>query len=257
MSSSPSAKLNKQERRDAAREQARKLREAQKRREKRNRLLIIVGAVVFIGIVAAALISIIVAANRAPLEGVDDQPSLATEAGAFQVGADGVGTTNGDAPVVDVYLDYLCIYCAQFESLNGTALEELAESGEATVNYRPIAYLTQNSDFSIRGANALAVVAEDSPEHFTAFNMELFAAQGEGATALSNEQIAQAGLDVGVPQEVVDTFADGRFSDWVVGASEQASADGVQGTPTILIDGEEFRGWQAEGALAQAVREAA
>ena len=94
MSSSQNAKLTKQQRRDAAREQARKLREAQQRREKRNRLLIIVGALVFIAIVIAAIISIVVAANRAPLEGVDDQPSAATEEGAIPVGADGDSLAN-------------------------------------------------------------------------------------------------------------------------------------------------------------------
>jgi len=259
MSSSQNAKLTKQQRRDAAREQARKLREAQQRREKRNRLLIIIGVIVFIAIVAAAIVSIVVAANRAPLEGVDEQPSVATEDAAFPVGADGVGSVNDGAPVVDVYLDYLCIYCAQFESINGADLDELADGGEATVNYRPVAFLTANSDFSVRGANALAVVAEDSPEHFTDFNMELFAAQGEGATPLSDEQIAQIGLDVGVPQDVVDTFTDGRFNDWVVAATEHAAGEGVGGTPTVLIDGEELEPgvWQNPGALAQTIRDAA
>src|SRR5690625_3629488 len=100
MSSSQNAKLTKQQRRDAAREQARKLREAQQRREKRNRLLIIIGVIVFIAIVVAAIVSIVVAANRAPLEGVDERPSVATEDAAFPVGADGVGSVNDGAPEI-------------------------------------------------------------------------------------------------------------------------------------------------------------
>ena len=251
------AKVSKQERRDAAREQARKLRAAQKRREKRNRLLIIGGVVVFIAIVVVALISIINSANRDPLEGVDSQPAGAIESGAIQFGADGVGSVSEGAPVVDVYLDYLCTHCASFEAINAGVLDELAANGEATVNYHPIAYIG-GSDFNIRAGNALATVATDSPEQFGEFNTQLFAAQGEGgATPLSDDQIAEVGRQVGVPDDVVETFTDGRYTEWVEGATEQARRDDIDGTPTVLIDGEDFRGWQQEGALAQAVTGAA
>ncbi|WP_324650419.1 DsbA family protein [Georgenia sp. H159] len=251
------AKVNKQERRDAAREQARKLREAQQRREKRNRLLIIAGVVVFIAIVAAALFSIISSANRAPLEGVDERPAGATENGAIQVGADGVGSENEGAPVVDLYLDYLCTYCAQFEALNAGVLEELAANGEATVNYHPITYITA-SDFNMRASNAAAVVATESPEHFTEFNEQLFAAQGEGgATPLSDDQVADIAREIGIPDDVIESFGDGQYTEWVEGITEQARRDDIGGTPTVLIDGEEFTGWQQEGALAQAVADAA
>jgi len=251
------AKVNKQERREAAREQARKLREAQKRREKRNRLLIIAGVIVFIAIVAAALYSIISSANRSPLESVGAEPAGVTETGAIQVGADGVGSANEGAPEIDVYLDYLCTHCWTFETVNGTALDELAANGEATVNYYPITYITA-SDFNLRASNAVGEVATQSPEHFTDFNAQLFAAQGEGgATPLSDDQIADVAREVGISDEVIESFADGRYNEWVQGVTEQARRDDVRGTPTILIDGEEFTGWQQDGALAQAVADAA
>lgn len=251
------AKVNKQDRRDAAREQARKLREAQKRREKRNRLLIIAGVVVFIAIIVAALVSIIGSANRDPLEGVDSQPAGAIESGAIQVGSDGVGSANEGAPVIDLYLDYLCGHCANFEAINAGVLDELAANGEATVNYYPIAYIS-GSDFNVRAGSALGEVATQSPEHFGEFNTQLFAAQGEGGgTPLSDDQIADVARELGIADDVIDTFADHRYSDWVQGTTEQARRDDIGGTPTVLIDGEEFRGWQQPGALAQAVTDAA
>ncbi|WP_413451465.1 thioredoxin domain-containing protein [Georgenia phoenicis] len=252
------AKVNKQqERREAAREQARKLREAQQRREKRNRLLIIAGVIVFIAVVAAALFSIINSRNADPLEGVDSQPAGAIENGAIQLGPDGVGSAAEGAPVVDVYLDYLCTHCWTFENVNEGVLEELAANGEATVNFHPIAYIS-GSDFNVRAASALGEVATQSPEHFGKFNAELFAAQGEGgATPLSDEQIADVARELGIAEDVIETFADTRYSDWVQGVTEQARRDDIGGTPTILIDGEPFTGWQQPGALAQAVADAA
>lgn len=250
------AKVNKQERREAAREQARKLREAQQRRKKRNRLLVIAGVIVLLAIVTAALYSIISSANRPPLEGVDTEPAGVTESGAIQVGADGVGSSSEGAPVVDVYFDYLCTFCAQFEALNGGVLDELATSGAATVNHYPITFITA-SDFNLRGSNALAEIATQSPEHFSDFNEQLYAAQGEGgATPLSDDQIAGVAREVGVPDDVIESFTDGRYNEWVQAVTEQARRDDIRGTPTILIDGEAFTGWQQEGALAQAVADA-
>lgn len=255
MASAETTKQSKQERREAAREQARKLREAQKRRERRNRILIISGVVVFVAAVVIAVVWILTSANRSSLDNVDSQPAGATENGGITVGAGGVGSPNEGAPEIQVYLDYLCTHCWTFETTNGADLEELAASGDATVTYHPVAFMSDPSGFSQRGAEALAAVATDAPDQLSAFNQGMFAAQPEGgATVLSDEQVAEVAVNAGVPQEVVDSFGDGRFEDWVTGATQQASSDGVQGTPTILIDGEEFSGWQAPGALADAVR---
>ncbi|MEE6273794.1 DsbA family protein [Georgenia wangjunii] len=253
---------NKQERRDAAREQARKLREAQQRREKRNRLFIIGGVIAFVAIVAVALVSILSQSGGPSLDGAE-RPSTATEAGAIPVGADGAaGTVNEDAPVVDVYYDYQCPHCATFEQTNAELLVELASSGDATIEYHPISILDNsgnNTGFSTRGAQAAAVVADQAPELFVDFNTALFDAQGPaGGVALSDDQIAQAAESVGVPQDVIDSFGGSTFRDWVRGATTQAAEDGVQATPTIHIDGEPWQGnWQEPGALEQAVADAA
>ncbi|MEE6281481.1 DsbA family protein [Georgenia sunbinii] len=259
MSSASTAKQqSKQERRDAAREQARKLREAQQRRNRRNRILIITGVVAFVAVVVIAVVSILTAANRSPLEGIDGEPAGATDNGGIVLGAEGVGSTNEGAPEVEVYLDYLCTHCWTFETTNAGVLDELATAGEATVTFHPVAFMSDASNFSQRGAQALAVVATAAPEQFSTFNEGLFSAQPEGgATVLSDEQIAGVATEVGVPQNVIDSFAEGEFSEWVSAATQQATKDGIGGTPTILIDGEEFTGWQTPGALAEAVRAAA
>lgn len=252
-----------QERRQAAREQARKLREAQQRREKRTRMLIIAGVVAFVAIVAFALFSIL--NQGGGIDEVETAPATATEAGGIPVGADGTGSTNEGAPVVDVYLDYQCTWCALFEQANAATLDELASSGEATVVYHPISILDSSgngSGFSTRAAQAAAVVADQAPEQFPAFNTALFAAQGpEGGVPLSDEQIAEVALEVGVPQDVVDSFGGSTFRDWVQAATQQATEDGVRATPTIRINGEDLDAlgvnWQQEGALAQAVAAAA
>lgn len=258
MSRTQPAPQSKEARREAARERAKQLREAQARREKRNRVLLIAGVVVFVVIVALAIYSIVASSSsKPPLDDVGDAPSGVTESGAIPVGADGAGTVNEGAPELDIYVDYLCPHCATFEEINGEDIVDLVAAGELTALVHPVSYMDRSSDytgFSTRGAQATAVVAEKAPEQLLDFNLALFEAQGPGGgVELSDEQIAEAGRSIGLDDDVVATFGGENFKDWVLAASGQARNDGVTGTPTIQLDGEDFNDWTTPGALAKAV----
>ncbi|MFH5824922.1 DsbA family protein [Georgenia sp. AZ-5] len=256
--------MTKAERREAAREQARQLREAQLRREKRNRRLIVVGVVVLIAVMAAALFAIVRQGSESALKSVEEVPANTTLDGGISLGSSlTAGTANEGAPVIDVYLDFTCSYCGQFEEINADDIDEMVAAGDATVVYHPVAILDRTGDFSGfsgRAAQAAAVVADKAPEAYNDLQAALFdlyrgAGATEGATAAepTDADIAAAALEAGVPREVADTIDDGTFTDWVAATTEQFGRDGFTGTPTVLVDGEEFVGWQEEGALAEAV----
>ena len=253
----------KAERRDAAREQARRMREEQARRERRNRVLLIGGLVVVVALIAVAVVAIIGNSGTKSLDDVA-APAPATAEGGIPVAADGVGATNDGVPTVTIYSDYMCPICGEFESINGTTLDELAASGEATIVYHPIAILdgfSQGTQYSTRSTQAVAVVADQAPDQFLAFHQALFANQPEENTpGLSDDEIAQVALDAGVPQDVVDAFGDGTFTPWVSAVTTQAESDLVAagmdrpGTPAILIDGELWgANWTDPAALPDAV----
>lgn len=64
--------------------------------------------------------------------------------------------------------------------------------------------------------------------------------------------------DTSSTDEVAARFPEGRFEAWVAQRTEQAFADGVEGTPTILVDGRLFEGDPYRpGSLAEAVEQAA
>ncbi|NCD17211.1 MAG: disulfide bond formation protein DsbA [Actinobacteria bacterium] len=262
-------RLTKQQRREAAREQARKLREEQERREKRNRLIVIVGVVVGLVAVAALVWAIVSSSGRSALDDVA-RPAGSDAAGGIPVGSSlEAGTTNEGAPEVSVYLDYTCSYCGQFEAVNAADLETLAAGGEATVRFHPVAILDGSdgayTDFSGQAVNAAATVAEYAPAQFLDFHTELFTlwdaavqeAVDAGASAVEEPTVADiqaTAAAVGVPQDVVERIPDGEFADWVAATTRQFGRDGFQGTPTVLVDGEEFLGWPEAGALADEVR---
>lgn len=270
MPTADNSRLTKQERRETAREEARKLREAQERRAKRNRTLLIVGLAVGLIAVAALVWGIVAAGNKSALDGVT-RPQGSDLTGGIPVGMTleaGTDNSSVDARVVNVYLDYTCSYCAQFEEINAADLKTLAKDGTATVIIHPVSILDRSGDysgFSGLAANAAATVADRAPAQFLDFSQQLFviytaavdAAVNSGASTVTEPTIADieaAAVGVGVPQEVADTFAAGDFTDWVAATTRQFGRDGFEGTPTILVDGVEFVGWPEAGALLAEVR---
>ena len=171
--------------------------------------------------------------------------------------------TIGDGPVtVSIYFDYLCPACGAFEVANGDTLDRLLRSDDVTVELLPISFLDRLSagtEYSTRAANALATVVDADPGHAWDFHRALFAHQPqEGDEGLTDQQLGDIARDVGVADRVAATFADARFEAWVAQRTEQAFADGLEGTPTILVDGKPFDGDPYRtGSLAPAVEEAA
>jgi len=274
-------KPSKNERRDAAREQARVLREQQAKRDKRNKIIAISG--LGAAVVALVAVVLVIIGQRpdgddalpdyadTPLSEVTDAPTVALETGGIPVGADGVGSAVDESlPRVDVYLDYMCPACGAFEESNGDNLITLASEGTATVVYHPVAILNRFSNgtgYSTRAAAASALVAQDAPDAFPDFNQQMFAGQPEeGTDGLTNAEIADIARDAGVPDDVAEDIADGTavdtFGQWVTSATNAVTADeslvneqnGSFGTPTITVDGELWtENWTDPSALLQAV----
>lgn len=171
-----------------------------------------------------------------------------------------VGDPNAPA-VVSIYVDYMCSYCAVFEVANADDLQRLLDEGTIRIEMHPMSFVaaTEQYDYySTRTANAAATVADQAPDQLFAFNRLLFENQPTSAeTLLSDEQIGQLALSVGVPQEVVDQFTNGTFVEWAGQATEVSLNNGITGTPAVHINGTKFEGNLLEaGPLAQAIESA-
>lgn len=213
------------------------------RQQKRQRLLLGIGGVVIAALLAAIVFLIVKAAtsdDAGPAAGSDAPPASATAEGAIPVGVEDAPTT------VEIYFDYMCPACGQFEAANSDDLTELVEAGEVKVELRPISFLDRTSNgtrFSTRSANAIATVADGAPERVWQFHSALYENQPEeGTEGLSDDEIAAIAEDAGVPDDVVARFTDLEFEGWVVDSTEAAFDSGVEGTPTVKIDGTTFEG---------------
>ncbi|WP_369369937.1 DsbA family protein [Promicromonospora sp. Populi] len=264
-----STNQTKAQRRDAARAEALALQKKQKSAEKRSRLILVgVLGVIVIGLIVISVM-IFQEGQRTPMERVDNVPAGVVQDTGIPVGATGAaGTTNEGAPTLDVYVDYMCPICGQFESLNAASIAEMREAEDLTLIVHPVSILdrvSQGTEYSTRAASAAAWVADQAPEQFSAFHDALFANQPqENTPGLSDEQIAQVAEGAGVPADVAAGITSGEametYEEWVSASSQVAGSDasllnaeGGFGTPTVVINGERFEGWQTPGALTEAI----
>jgi len=177
-------------------------------------------------------------------EGTVAAPAGSDASGGIPIGANGVvgEDLNEDALRVDVYTDFMCPACLYFEGINLEDLVTLEADGTIQLYVHPVAILdgkSKGTRYSTRTASAAATVADAAPEYYMPFSIALWNNQPEENTeGLTDEEIAQLAIDAGVPQDVVGTFADGLYVDWVAFATDRASIDGLGGTPTVMVDGE-------------------
>ncbi len=215
-----------------------------KNKERRTTVMIIAASLAVIAIFGG-IVYFIVQQSAVPPLSEAHRPAGSDLTGGIPVGASGVageeGLTEG-ATRVDLYLDLLCPVCNSFEQVNAADLDELREAGKINVYYHPISILDRYSagtQYPTRAANAIAVVADQSPEHVVPFIEALFQNQpAENTPGLDDASIAAIAIGVGVPTEVANTFEEGEFTKWVRAATDQASIDGMTGTPTVMIERE-------------------
>ena len=221
------------EARKRSREKLRQQREKEKRAAQRKKTLLVVG-------IAAAVVLLIVGVGYAILtsdRGDGYEGELATQT-LQEDGSVVMAQEGASAPVVEVYADYQCPACRQFELLNGDLLKERAADGEAIVHYRPVSIFAQQpvptSSNSLRAGAAARAAADHGV--FVEYNDLLFENQpnseAEGYTTDElKEWFRQTDADdTGVSEfderieaenEVVTEFTEEFLPDLAADANEQ------------------------------------
>lgn len=152
---------------------------------------------------------------------------------------DGDGIALGSAPVtVDAYIDFLCPFCRMFEEQNGPALDELVNRGMIMLVYHPLGFLDRLSTtrYSTRAAAASACASDGG--RFREYLYTLYDNQPpEGSDGLSDEELVQLGLQAGLDESFAGCVMAGTYIEWVEYVTAQAIARGVNGTPSVYVDG--------------------
>ncbi|MHA7270796.1 thioredoxin domain-containing protein [Arthrobacter sp. HLT1-20] len=167
---------------------------------------------------------------------VPEQGGQALDPGEIGIAA----SANGEPVQMVVFIDFMCPHCAAFEQTQGPVIQALQEQGKITVEYRPIAYLDRFStgtNYSSRSAAAAACVAGESPQNYKKFLDSLFANQpAENSEGLDNTALGAMAKEAGA-SDIAECMDNKTFRPYVAFATGLASTHGVQGTPTVFMDG--------------------
>jgi len=194
-------------------------------RQKRSflqRYGLLIGVVVLAVVAVAALASL----NRAGAgqDGAPDDASQDKSLGA------------ADAPIVVAeYADFQCPYCKDFADGPGRLLkEEYVDTGRVRFVYRHFAFLGDESTWAAEAAECA-----DEQGRFWEYHDRLFVAQGaENSGAFSRDNLkafaAELGLDTQRFNQCLDS---GDYRSDVRQEYAEGQRLGVQGTPTLFVDG--------------------
>jgi protein-disulfide isomerase len=150
------------------------------------------------------------------------------------------GVTVGTGPVkLDIYLDFMCPHCKEFETAAGATLAQLVKDNKVTIAYHPVAFLDDVSStrYSSRASAASACAADAS--RFVEYATVLYARQpAEGSAGLTDATLIElagtAGIDTTTFGQCVNS---GRYAGWVADVTQAAAKHNVNGTPTVLVKG--------------------
>jgi protein-disulfide isomerase len=208
----------------------------------------VIGAVVAaVVVVVAVVVTIFVQHSRTATAADAAVPKNTVDSGQVVV----VGQAN--APVtIDLYEDFQCPVCQNFESTTGSTLAGLVSAGTVQLHYHGMAFLdtSANDKYSTRALNAAAAVVNAAgPEAWQKFHDLLYAHQPpEGGAGLSDDQLISYAKQAGASGSAVESaIRDLTYGDWVKEITDQASKDGVNQTPTVKVDGHQLEDLSVSG----------
>jgi protein-disulfide isomerase len=152
-------------------------------------------------------------------------------------GAAGFAIGSPDAPVTLVeYSDFSCTHCHDLVPTIHRLIEEYVRAGTLKIVYKPISFV--NPPYSGEAASAAVCAAEQGrfwEMHDTIWAIyEQSGPQAYGKRLLA-EQANRIGLDV---DQFRQCYASAETADAVQSVLDEAQVMGVQGTPTLFLNGQ-------------------
>ena len=143
-----------------------------------------------------------------------------------------------DLPVVDIYEDFQCPICQQFEALNGEYITSLITEKKAAVRFNILSFLGTES---VRAANAAACSNDENK--FVDFHLGLYANQpgAENSGEWSSERLIAIGEASGLTSDSFKSCVkEMKYEGWVAKVAEEGTKAGVNSTPTVFVNGKEI-----------------
>lgn len=204
---------------------------------------IVVAAVVVV-VAIIAVVGGVVIADQKKQDRAGTSTAVPAAAGAMGEGffANKDVTLVAGAPTLDVYEDFQCPACGQFERIMGSTVTDLAGQGKIKLVYHLKTIIDGNlgTTHSLTMGNA-AMCAADAGK-FQPFHDEVYAnlpaQEGQGWTDAQTKGFAEK---AGITGSALDTWStcvdEKKYTAYVESTEEASNKAGITGTPTVLLAG--------------------
>ena len=154
-----------------------------------------------------------------------------------------VQTPKGNAPTLEIYADFQCDLCGQFEKVMGSMLTTMAQAGDVKLVFHTLSFVDINlkNDSSSRSANAVACAADAG--RFLEYHAAVFAAQpAEEGAGYTDAQLTEFAGTSGITGEDFTTWqtceTSSKYAQYVTDVQVSGEKAGVFDTPTVKLNGE-------------------
>lgn len=196
---------------------------------------IVIGMIVFV----LAITGIFVYLDKKPAQNALTPASISK--------ADGSGLVFNPTvkPQIDIWEDFQCPACRDFEAINNEYIKKLIADKKAKVVYHPLTFIGERSskgfNESIVAANAAACAMDQG--RFLEMHEILYQNQGttENSGKWTKEFMISLGNKIGLTSmKFQNCVTEGNYALWTESISSYAAVKSVNSTPTVFINGKEL-----------------
>ncbi|MWA01182.1 thioredoxin domain-containing protein [Actinomadura sp. LD22] len=206
-------------------------------------------------LVLAAVVAVVVLTGDDGGDGGDRADGGGSDGTSLQVGkiaggAEAIPNADGSltmarpgvtSPVVDIYEDFSCPPCGNFDRTNDPMLKQVAVAGEAKVVFHPMVIFGEGTEpqhgNSTRAASALRCVREGA--RWLSYQDALYAHQpSESTQGYATSDLLDWAAPLGLTGDDFRSCVTGqRYASDVGRVSQTYISTGVQGTPSVRVNG--------------------
>ncbi len=216
---------------------------AEKRRERMIRIVGALAVIIVVGGIVGGAIWFSKKSSGSPA--ADPKAALPTGVSGPSYAYPVTKDPKDGIPLVQIWEDFQCPACKQFEQTSVPALIAEATKGSINLALRPTTFLDQNlkNTASVLATNAwgCAINAGKALEYHAGVFAAQPAKEGDGFT---EAQLLDLGKQVGLTGTDYGTFAScvtgNNFKGWVANSQAQFVSGGVPGTPAIYVNSKEL-----------------
>ncbi|MBU3643578.1 MAG: protein-disulfide isomerase [Candidatus Nanopelagicaceae bacterium] len=143
-----------------------------------------------------------------------------------------------DVPKIDIWEDFQCPVCRDFEVVNNKQIREWIEAKKVTAVFHPLSFIGAESAYM---ANAAACSADEGK--FLQYHEALYAnqAEAENSGKWNAATLIALGANLKITSKsFTDCVKNGKYQDWVTNVANDGASKNVDSTPTVFINGKEM-----------------